>query len=237
MDPQMTEIVNCQLTKKDLMELLESERENELDAQIKAENKQIKLLKTESNVLFKELQELKTKEEAKLSKQAKTVGEKVLKSLSLPLTTSDGISLCETDTKIILVPDAESESVYTSLHEYNTTWYSKVKEITVSATIRVNVNGDTTSVNFLKKIQCDIPEQVKEKLLELDYQVYSFAKAIAAQEQVVRNLRHTQANLKGEMKTLSAGITRTALAGNDKGKAVLDLLAKLRNEAKKQITV
>lgn len=211
--PQLNDIVNMQLSKKDLMEVLECDVMDQLEKTMEEAKKNYSILFEKYNSFH-----TKIKEEERSTIENRPETKKFIECMNVAC--SD-----HKDTKHKI-----DWNVYTCKD-------NGLRPEKLRATICFDVDGTYNSSTegslrfniYLTKTESNVLEKLYKERKEAE------AKAGEARA-VVESCKENIINAPKKLKSLSASITKKALDSSDKGKTILKLLTQIRSEEKKEIT-
>jgi hypothetical protein len=223
---EMNEITQCQLTKRDLLELVEAETEKEINARMDVLRGQTEELSTKIDKCIDQIRPIDIKEEDRIRDICITLAKKA--AITVDTTCTDP----HISTGIINISYVYNDKDKNHDYGYN----REVIGVSVGrVSVIINIKTDNTDARISTHFIVPLTESYKSKVISL----YNARREIALEKHVLdeeyRNLAVRLRDIKTEIKQISAGITRKALESDEKGKSVLSLLTQMRNSARKQI--
>ena len=111
-----------------------------------------------------------------------------------------------------------------------------ITDIEVLGYYSVQLHENNYKIDIQNTIPMSLNSTEKTKLLDFNTKLHNSSTKINKINEELVNVSKRKSGINKDLKQLSAGITRTALNSNKTGQAVLSMLSKIRNNAKKQVT-
>ena len=235
--PILTDIVNMQLSKKDLIELLETEAETELENSLDIAMADLDDASKKFDHAKQKFSEFEKKQDSKLcSSLEKTLLSKLDKFQLDPEKIKVRCNAQWINLESKQARDANNHEIYINDLGY-THYYLKIitkGELRISVKITYDYDNIRIEANSEQKT-IKAPADYLRKRLALCDDLINTCNKLEIERKKVKDIKEDIANIPKKIKKLSSGITRTALASSDKGKSILKLMNSLKRENQKAI--
>lgn len=236
LQPVLTDIVNMQLSKRDLIELLETEAEVELNNSLEIANDNLTKAIEKKDKIIQKYVEFERDQDEKLCKG--------LKQEILDKAKKFNINIADEHVKIkylvtweeikqITVRDSNEREIYIAVTDYRE-YLRDIEEGTLKTKIKLYYKADEIEITIYSK-----EKKIKAPISYISQRAKLIDKIVAAQneyleqEKLVSEINKEICNIPKKIKVLSAGITRSALNSSDRGKSIIRLLDSLKRENKR----
>jgi len=212
MTPDLNQIVNASLSKKDLLEIIEADHEEYLHNEKNKIDDQLENLFTKRKNIENELEKIYEDERERVGKIARILGKKIVDEMRL---------------------NYNDDCLYTStscnrhLNEDGTKLDDDTMNIEILYDPDLNKRGCSYPV-----LKFDINEQIKPtmvtKIIIMSKESRALTKEINALDTQLSKLDNNIKNLPKYMKKMSAELSRAALKSNEKGTQLLTLVNQIK---------
>ena len=236
--PVLTDIVNMQLNKKDLVELLEAEAEQELNNNLILAKKDLDDADSLFNTSIDNYITYNNNIDNKLC--AKYIKELVALAATLDITENEleieqQVKWTNKNTKEI--KDKYNNIIYIYDKRGISTYLRHIVSNTASLNVSVKCTYNGVNLNFDRYIaEIKLPQPTINKLNALADELMKLYNIKRDKKDIVYEINKNISLIPKRIKELSAGITRSALNSSDKGKNILKLLNSLKTSNKNSIS-